>query len=323
MPEATTNKTHIPRRSRRWLVFVAIGALLLGSAAFLRHYYLSAPPVGKGPAGPAVPREPFQKTWSTRKVLFLGLGDSVTVGFGAPPDHGAFDRLVQNPPNEFPEMQGLCLSAVYPNLEAKNLAQTATNSIQHAEDQIPALQKQPPDVLGIVMITTGGNDLIHSYGRRPPVEGALYGASLDQARPWIEAFEKRLDGMLAAIQERFPGGCEVFLANIYDPTDGAGTGVLIVIPSWPDCVAILRAYNEVIARCAQRRPGVHLVDIHSAFLGHGFQCNRFWTRYYCRSDPYFWYYQNIEDPNDRGYDALRRLFLIQMSKVLAKPDSAK
>jgi lysophospholipase L1-like esterase len=319
MAKAATDKTHPPRRSRRWLVFVGIGVLLLGGAAFLRHYYLSPPPVGKGPAGPAVAREPFQNKWSDRKVLLLGLGDSITAGYGAPPGHSAFDRLVRNPPNEFPEMRGLCLSAVYPNLEAKNLAQTATNSIQHAEDQIPALEKQPPDVFGIVMITTGGNDLIHSYGRRPPVEGAMYGASLEQARPWIEAFEKRLDGMLTAIQERFPGGCEIFLANIYDPTDGAGTGVLLVIPSWPDSGRILDAYNDVIARCAQKRPGAHLVDIHSAFLGHGFQCNRFWTRYYCWSDPYFWYYENIEDPNDRGYDVLRRLFLIEMGKALAKP----
>lgn len=26
---------------------------------------------------------------------------------------------------------------------------------------------------GMVMLTTGGNDLIHSYGRQPPVEGAM------------------------------------------------------------------------------------------------------------------------------------------------------
>ena len=28
-----------------------------------------------------------------------------------------------------------------------------------------------------------------------------------------------------------------------------------------------------------------------------------------RSDPHYWYYHNLEDPNDRGYDALRRVFL--------------
>ncbi len=28
-----------------------------------------------------------------------------------------------------------------------------------------------------------------------------------------------------------------------------------------------------------------------------------------------WYYTNLEDPNERGYDAIRRLFLIEMAKV--------
>ncbi len=26
-------------------------------------------------------------------------------------------------------------------------------------------------------------------------------------------------------------------------------------------------------------------------------------------DPYYWFYDNVEDPNDRGYDAIRRAFL--------------
>jgi hypothetical protein len=34
-------------------------------------------------------------------------------------------------------------------------------------------------------MTTGGNDLIHWYGATPPREGAMYGASLAQAQPWI------------------------------------------------------------------------------------------------------------------------------------------
>ena len=31
--------------------------------------------------------------------------------------------------------------------------------------------------------------------------------------------------------------------------------------------------------------------------------------------PHYWYAENLEDPNVRGYDAIRRLFLIEIAKV--------
>ncbi len=38
---------------------------------------------------------------------------------------------------------------------------------------------------------------------------------------------------------------------------------------------------------------------------------------YDRTDPHYWYQDNLEDPNDRGYDALRRLFLREIAGVMA------
>ena len=37
-----------------------------------------------------------------------------------------------------------------------------------------------------------------------------------------------------------------------------------------------------------------------------------------REDPYHWYFHNIEDPNPRGYDAIRRLFLLEMIRCLCR-----
>jgi hypothetical protein len=146
----------------------------------------------------------------------------------------------------------------------------------------------------------------------------MYGATLEQARPWIAAFEERLERLVSGIEACFPGGCHVFLANIYDPSDGGGPGTIPTAPKWPDAIAILAEYNDVIARCALRHSSVHLVDIHTAFLGHGFQCDHFWTGCYRREDPHFWYYMNVEDPNARGHDAIRRLFLIEIAKAFGK-----
>jgi hypothetical protein len=99
-------------------------------------------------------------------------------------------------------------------------------------------------------MTTGGNDIIHNYGRTPPREEAMFGASMDEAKPWVENFGRRLDSTLEQINSRFPGGCEIFLANIFDPTDGFGDAQHTGLPAWRDSMQILDAYNAVIRHAA-------------------------------------------------------------------------
>lgn len=67
-------------RSRRLLLIVLAGGMLLGSGLFYRHYWLQHP-IGAGPAGPVVDRSQFESHWTTGSVLLVGLGDSVTDGF--------------------------------------------------------------------------------------------------------------------------------------------------------------------------------------------------------------------------------------------------
>jgi hypothetical protein len=122
--------------------------------------------------------------------------------------------------------------------------------------------------------------------------------------------------MLDAIAAKFPGGCEIFLANIYDPTDGAGTAHVVLLPSWPDGERVLAEYNAVISRVAARHRNVHLVDLHALFMGHGITCAQFWRSSYRADDPHCWFSPIFEDPNDRGYDAIRRAFLLKMAEVL-------
>lgn len=176
----------------------SLGSPAKAGGVFYRGFWLTIPPVGRGPAGPAVDREAFAETWTDREVLLLGLGDSITAGFGVPERYSYFGRLVANPDDEFPDMQGICLSAVLPNLEAKNLAVSGSTSIDHVRLIDKSLERQDPDVFGLIVMTTGGNDLIHDYGRSLPREGAMYGATMAQARPWIDAFEARLHKMIDA-----------------------------------------------------------------------------------------------------------------------------
>ena len=294
-----------------WILLVG-GILFLGILAFLHLAY--ARPIGTGPAGPMVPHEAFAKSWSDRKVLLLGVGDSVTAGFGVPTAYSYFNRLAKNLADEFEDLQGVCLSAVLPNLRTENIALSGSTSIAHLDIIRERLKTQDSETFGLVVMTSGGNDLIHNYGRTPPREGAMYGATLQQARLWIENFEERLEEMLDLLKDRFPGGCMIFLADIYDPTDGVGDAPMAGLPSWSEGVAVHQAYNEIIHRCAGRRRWVHVVPMYGEFLGHGIHCTQPWRSHYRSEDPHYWYAWNLEDPNIRGYDAIRRLFLIAIAE---------
>jgi len=214
-------------------------------------------------------------------------------------------------------MRGIRLPAVFPNFRATNMSVSGSTSLEHASKQIPRLPVAGSNVLGLVVMTTGGNDIIHDYGRSKPREGAMFGATLEQARPWIENFERRLDEMLGAITKKFPGGCHIFLADIYDPTDGVGDISTAGLPGWKEGLDVLRAYNQAIFRVSKRHANVYVVPMHDAFLGHGIHCTNFWRTHFNWRDPHYWFHDNLEDPNDRGYDAIRRLMLIEMHRVLA------
>jgi GDSL-like Lipase/Acylhydrolase family len=299
---------HKPRSYKRLGTLVAIALLVTVGVCWYIEYHLSRP-LGSGPAGPTVDGSAFGTTWSDRQVHVVGIGDSITAGLGAEsPSHTFFNRVLDNPPDEYSEMQGICLRAVFPHVTAENLAISGSESKTHLEVIRHALAKRD-DAYGIVLMTSGGNDLIHSYGRSAPRECAMYGASLAQAEPWIEKFRERLGQMLYEITIKFPLGCEIYIGDIYDPTDGVGDAPSVFLPPWPDGLAIHAKYNAVIREVASMRENVHVVPLHETFLGHGSHCRQFWRSNYDPEDPHYWFFTNIEDPNDRGYDAIRRVFL--------------
>jgi len=316
-------KPNMPKRlkwySFRWRIMLLIVTLIALPSVYITYrIYLATRvlPMGEGPAGPAVSSIPFQKIWSDGKVSLIGLGDSITRGLGAQSKHTYFELLQQNDDVQYPDMKRCDLQHVFPGLRANNYAQDYTVTREHVEKQLPRVPIHPPDVKGVIVITSGGNDLIHDYGRSEPTDGAMYGCSYKQAIDWTENIKDRLLKLIEGINSRFPGGCQIFLANIYDPTDGVSDPQSKGLPRWPDAVKILGLTNKKIAELCNSYDNVHLVDIHSEFLGHGIHCTEFWRRYYHSDDPHYWYYENLEDPNRRGYDAIRRLFLTEMIKVL-------
>jgi len=103
------------KRSRVLPVLLLVGLVGIAIAWLYLHFTFNRS-IGSGPAGPSVAVEPFSKPWSSRPVLLVGFGDSITAGFGARKGYSYFDRLVANPPDEFSGMEGRSLSSpVDPN----------------------------------------------------------------------------------------------------------------------------------------------------------------------------------------------------------------
>jgi lysophospholipase L1-like esterase len=304
--------------SFRWriilFIFLTI-ALGFGYIGYRLYNAVRTRPMGTGPTGPAIAAEPFTKIWAEQKTTFIGIGDSITRGLGAGREHTYFELLIKNDNKMYPDMAGRDLSSVFPNLNFHNYAQDYTITQNHVERQLVRLSQYDPNTQGIIVITSGGNDLIHDYGRTPPKDGAMYGCTYKQAEVWCENMKQRLEILLTGLTAKFPGGCEIFLANIYDPTDGYGDPQTMGLPRWPDCMKVIALANQKIAELCEQYPNVHLVDIHTPFIGHGIHCDEWWRATYRKEDPHYWYYTNLEDPNRRGFDAIRRLFLQEMIKV--------
>ncbi len=314
-------KTRVKWYRMRWRVVLMLAAAVVLSCGYVGWRFYNAVRVramGDGPAGPAIAVEPFEQRWHDGPVVFIGVGDSITRGLGANKEHTYYELLLTNDDAVYPDMAGRELMRVFERLEMHNYAQDYSTSQDHIDNQLARIPTYGHEVRGLVVLTSGGNDLIHDYGRSAPQDGAMYGCTYKQAIVWCENLKGRLDTLLLGLMEKFPGGCDIFFANVYDPTDGVGDPQTMGLPRWRDCVKVLALANSKIAELCEQYPNVHRVDIHTEFLGHGIHCDEPWRKHYHKDDPHFWFYYNLEDPNRRGFDAIRRLYLREMVKVFYK-----
>lgn len=299
------------------LLLLALGLPLIAAAGCIRYLYLSHP-MGSGPAGPHVQSAWFAKSWCQRRVFLFGVGDGVTDGFGIRDDYTFFERLYENPPEEQPDMRGLCLRRVLPSLRIYNRAIAGSNSLHCLDKQLRTLRPQEPADFAIVVLTLGSVDLLRGWEDATPAEGALYGAGMTEAALWVRRFEARLHAIVARLHEIFPGGCHIFLGNLYDFTDGAGDVERGGFPAWEHYPFVLKMMNNAIAHCAESQDAVTLVDLHALFLGHGAHSTQPWQPHYDAEDPTCWLQANFEDPNDRGCDAIRRAYLIAIARFFGR-----
>lgn len=288
------------------------------------------PDASPTPSGSESPAPSPTPTPNPVKLHVAGFGDSVTDGFCSTAGHDYVSLLIDNDDALYPEWTGKDLTSHFESVTLTNGAVSGSTSCDYTANGIRSyiqdyLANNPFDAdLTAVVITLGGNDLIEPYGCSGSSDCAAFCSTAAQAAPWSDNYEARMIEFLNVFKQEIPGNVELFIATIYDPTDEVGDienaditsgGQTYNLPAWPDGPTILDMYNAKVANIATAT-GAHVVDMRSAMLGHGIHHDDPSNPYYDASDPTYWYCQNLEDPNDLGYHAIRQAFWNEIATTL-------
>ena len=237
------------------------------------------------------------------------LGDSISDGDGASdPSRSYAALLFKNDDTSYPEDSELDLTSAYaddfgPVVDVA-LGGATTGSV--AERQLPKVSRAlPAPVSGhvVAVMTIGGNDFMRMLFLQQDPNGPGLERVLDNLRRIAAYFSDR---------ERFPDGASLYIANVYDPSDGQDHIVECYNGlSVPGSAAAVRNWDTAY-RALGDELGFHVVDTLDPFFGHGFNNH-------AEGDPELWY-ADCAHPNDLGHRVLRRLFFEAMQSTAAPAD---
>jgi len=266
----------------------------------------------------------------TSPARLIVIGDSISYGYGATDaSTGAYYSLLDTNDNtQWPSEMAVSLAAKYgttlPVVNVSYPGATTTSMVSGGggqPNQIMSLtSKLPLAGRSIVVITIGGNDLLAL------VENALLGQGVTAAeiQTTVNTAIMNITTMINFLQSptNFPDGTDIYLANVYDPTDNTG-----VLP--PACVSMISggALNmQITEPTLATAPGAisgnyialaqsmhfSIVDALGHFYGHGVNATdaNSGTSHlnYDVCDPVNWFYTDCIHPNDIGHNELRNIF---------------
>ncbi|MEM3586015.1 MAG: SGNH/GDSL hydrolase family protein [Candidatus Jordarchaeaceae archaeon] len=244
----------------------------------------------------------------SERKCYVALGDSMLIDYYAGgPGWGAASLLYRNLDNVYPDWKGKDLATLYVGIKEYNLTSDGATTDTVLNWQLPKVPTGE-NQFTIIIMTVGGNDLLHHYG-----------VSEERGLKLSYEMQKKLLRIITILQdsEKFPEPARIYIGNIYDPSDGLGEGLEKEGYSpWPDGLKVLSHWNKRIEEVAKER-GLTLVDIHRHFLGHGLNYNNPKCKYYDAKDNSTWLKLGIE-PNARGAHEIRKLFWKEIYKDYLK-----
>lgn len=233
----------MPRRSSRlWLWYgpaalatIAGGLLAVGFSLALRGS--TGDPLGEPPP-PAVQSAPAKKSGSR---LLLVLGDSLSHGTGDPSGRGYAADVVT-----FLRRTG--------PVESVNLAVAGVESSDLLALVEGANVKSLAASADLILLSVGGNDLSHSFGRAGAPAEALTAVTAARAR-----FAGNLRRILERIREANPSA-PIRLVGLYQPFSGDGRDARIG-------ASMVMSWNALIAETALGFASVSAIPVFDLFQG--------------------------------------------------------
>ena len=225
------------------------------------------------------------------------LGDSISDRGGQGPFF--YDLLDHNDDAMYPDYKGKDLTTKYGaglKVVKNSKAGATTASLVTQAKGLPTSLDGPV----LVTITIGGNDIQSALG-------ALVFSGSDATQ--IATFQSNLDASLAEIAKPGRFGTDVavtvLLANIYDPSDGTGTfqfangmscGQPLSLWNKGATSMYLSPWEDDMTQIAMKYPGVHVLDLHARFMGHGVPAMD------------TWFFTDCIHPNTTGHNQVRGLY---------------
>lgn len=248
----------------------------------------------EGPPTDPEPSAPATSVWPLppiERVLFFG--DSITAGLGASEPALAWRSLLRDNVSEvWPDHDHATLaSAVVPGATWRSLARSGAHT-GHLQTQLEWALADLPDPAAprptLVLVTIGGNDGVQAL--LPGVDPEpIFQRALERIDAWAEDLRQALS----------PAPVGLILANLYEPSDGAGQipgcfgGIDYTdkLDAWADWNTALEAWGA--------EHDVPIVDLATPFSGHGRLADPSTT----------WLDPDCLHPNDRGHHEIRLRFL--------------
>ena len=229
------------------------------------------------------------------------LGDSISAGAGAGGERFVYHALlVSNDDSTYPDEASTDLESLTGGeVEVVDVSRGGARSrnLPGQTDAVASRLTLPASGHTVVVLTIGGNDLQSAIGGGDPT-GRLLTEALANIRAMVEFFQD---------PGRFPDGSSIYLANVYDPSDGvARIATCFFGLSLPQLVSALDVWSERYMELG-REMGFAVVDTLGAFHGHGPHSSDMSNPFYDAEDPTMWFSDCIH-PNPRGHHELRRLF---------------
>ncbi len=231
------------------------------------------------------------------------MGDSISAGVGASrrtaTSYGAL--LGANDAARWPDAMSLDLAARFGHpVPVVNVAVGGATTGSMRADQPGMLRTRlslPVRGHSVVVITIGGNDLQLAIISGNP-EGGVLNSAINNIRQAVQFLQDPAN---------FPDGVSLYLAAVYDPSDGEGfiEGCFFNL-RLPAFVTGLNTWRARYIALGQEM-GFGVIDALGHFHGHGHNFMHTDNPYYDAADPSGWFSDCIH-PNDRGHHEMRRLF---------------